>query len=201
MLSSPHSPSFERAIELATVGRTLDIIIGDGNCFFRALSKELFGDQQFHHNLRQIIVNFIYQNSLLFEPLLRAPDHESDIVTIETHCTQMLQEGEFATEMEIQAAASFLQIPVYLYTKCPPHTTWIWYRYTPAALPDTAYLHIKSGRNFPLPAPENYHIEMCHTGLIHFDRIIPINPDNWENYLADFPALSGRDDPKLHLVE
>ena len=29
----------------------------------------------------------------------------------------MLQEGEFATEMDIQAVASFLQIPVYLYTR------------------------------------------------------------------------------------
>ena len=40
VLSSPRSPSFERSVELAAVGRTLDIIIGDGNCFFRAMSKE-----------------------------------------------------------------------------------------------------------------------------------------------------------------
>ena len=165
------------------------------------MSKELFGDQQFHLHLRQIVVNFIRHNSILFQPLLRAPEHENDIVTIETHCTQMLREGEFATEMEIQAVASFLQVPLYLYTKCPPHTMWIWYRYTPAALPDNAYSYIQSGRNFPLPAPTNYHIEMCHTGLIHFDRIIPINLALWEDYLSDFPILSGRNDPKVHSVE
>lgn len=113
----------------------------------------------------------------------------------------MLQQGEFATEMEVQAVASFLQVPLYLYTRCPPHTTWIWYRYTPAPLPDSAYSYIQSGRNFPLPAPANYQIELCHTGLIHFDRVIPINPGLWEDYLTNFPILSGRDDTEIHSVE
>lgn len=66
VLSSPGSPSFERSLELASIGRTLDLIAGDGNCFFRALSKELLGDQRFHQNLRHVIVHFILNNSLLF---------------------------------------------------------------------------------------------------------------------------------------
>ena len=200
MLSSPGSPSFERSLELASSGRTLDLIVGDGNCFFRALSKELLGDQQFHQNLRHIIVNFILNNSLMFQSLLRSPENENDTITIENHCTRMLQQGEFATEMEIQAVATFLQVPFYLYTKCPPHTTWIWYRYVPAVLSDNAYSYMKS-RNFPLPTPANYHIEMCHTGLIHFDRIIPINPELWEDYLADFPVLTGKDDQEVYSID
>ena len=59
---------------------------------------------------------------MLFQAWLRALEHED-------HCAQMLQEGEFATEVELQAVASFSQVLFYLYTKCPPHTTWIWYRH------------------------------------------------------------------------
>ena len=137
---------------------------------------------------------FIHHNSMLFQAWLRALEHEN-------HCAQMLQEGKFTTEVELQAVASFLQVPFYLYPKCPPHTTWIWYRHTPAALPDNSYSYLQSGRNFPLPVPANYHIEMCHTGLIHFDRIIPLNSDLWEDYLSHFPTLSRTVDSKVYSVE
>ena len=79
------------------------------------MSKELFGDQQFHLHLRQIVVNFIHHNSILFQPLLRAPEHENDIVTIETHCTQMLREGEFARDGDTGSGFLFTSSTLPLY--------------------------------------------------------------------------------------
>ena len=45
---------------------------------------------------------FIHHNSMLFQAWLRALEHED-------HCAQMLQEGEFTTEVELQTVASFLR--------------------------------------------------------------------------------------------
>ena len=45
---SPSSPAFQLSSLLAQQNKSLDVIIGDGNCYFRAVSKELFGDERHH---------------------------------------------------------------------------------------------------------------------------------------------------------
>ena len=195
LLASPGTPSFDRALELAKTGRTTDLIIGDGNCFFRAISKELFGEQRFHYELRQTIVGFIKHNSTLFAPLLLG-EHN----TIEAHCESMSQISCFATQVELQAVPTFLQVPLYLYTK-PPQKLWAWYCYMPQALPSDALTFQSWYRNLPLPAPPKYHLELCHTGLVHFDRIVPVDPRQWGMYSQNLPTLEGEEDPNVYSVD
>jgi len=47
-----------------------DIIIGDGNCFFRAISKELFGEGKHHKCLHTILVEYIELNGRNFKQYL-----------------------------------------------------------------------------------------------------------------------------------
>ena len=61
----PGNTSFLFADKLAKYQRLIDVIIGDGNCFFRTISKKLFGTEKFHPGLRQILVAFVIHNPSL----------------------------------------------------------------------------------------------------------------------------------------
>ena len=44
---------------LTAHGRQLDTALADGNCLFRALSKQMTGDPSRHPELREILTTFI----------------------------------------------------------------------------------------------------------------------------------------------
>ena len=110
-LPLPRSNQFQYTILLSKECRTTDLIVGDGNCLFHALSKALFDDQQFHQKLRQILVTFIENNQNCIKLLILATISKS----IKMKFTIM--EYVYGTQIELQAAATFLQIPIYVYIK------------------------------------------------------------------------------------
>ena len=103
----PGTTSFLFADKLAKYQRFIDVIIGDGNCFFRTISKELFGTEKFHPGLRQILVAFVTHNPSLFQAL----DFTNNF---KKHCNKMSRNGIYATQVELQATATFLQLPLYV---------------------------------------------------------------------------------------
>ena len=161
------SPAFKLNMQLAASGRNIDVILGDGNCFFRAISKELFGKQCFHYNMRTNLMEFIQNHPNMFEPLVFQG-------SLDQHCKKVSKPGAFATQVEMQAMTTFLQMPIYLYSQQVRNgpTQWEWLWYTPQKIPSTAYKYNNRLKNFPLEYPENYHIELCHTNLNHFDRVV-----------------------------
>ena len=52
--------------KLAKENRQIDYIRGDGNCFFRALSKQLYRSEQYHQTLRSYIVDLVATNKSKF---------------------------------------------------------------------------------------------------------------------------------------
>ena len=48
----------EPSIFLAYYGRKLDRVLGDGNCMFRSLAKQLSGDSDRHAQLRDKLCEF-----------------------------------------------------------------------------------------------------------------------------------------------
>lgn len=51
---------------LTAHGRQLDPALPDGNCLFRALSKQMTGDPSKHAELREILISFISKNPQAF---------------------------------------------------------------------------------------------------------------------------------------
>ena len=47
-----------------------DSVIGDGNCYFRCISKYLFGTEEFHSTIRKEVVNEIERHSGLYKELI-----------------------------------------------------------------------------------------------------------------------------------
>ena len=117
MSPCPGTTSFLYADKLAKYHRFIDVIVGNGNCFFRAISKELFGSEKSHPDLRQILVKFTIHNPTLFQAL----DFTNNF---KKHCNRMPCRNTYATQVELQATATFLQLPLYVYTK--PSLTKDW---------------------------------------------------------------------------
>lgn len=169
--------SFDFVDKLAKYQRFIDVIAGDGNCFFRAISKELFASEKFHQQLRQILVTFILHNPSLFQAL----DFTNNF---KKHCNKMLRNGTYATQVELQAMATFLQLPLYVFTKPSPAKDWQWTCFVPQKFAPSSYGYDIRLKNLPLPAPPQYHIEICHTNLNHYDHVVPLNfSDNSITYL------------------
>lgn len=86
-------------------------IIADGNCFIRAISYSLGYSQDYHHTVRTTICNHILRNETAFKTFLRT--NES---SIKSHVSLMMEEGKWATELEILACAHLLGLDIFTFS-------------------------------------------------------------------------------------
>ena len=160
--------------------RMIDHIIGDGNCMFRSLSKELFGTQCHHLELRKLILNFEEHNPNIIRSL------SNDEVQL--HLDRIRQESEWGSATELVALASMLQVPVFTFTNSASHTySYSWHRYSPLQLENLSFqlnpaLKVLAKRF----ANANYHIELLHYSACHYDRIVSL-----AKQLPSLPTLPG----------
>lgn len=85
--------------------------------------------------VRNDIVNYITKNSTKFTPLVIEEN------TIEEHIEKMKVPGEWATQVELQAATEVYSTSLYLYTLTPTKKSYHWICYTPKTRP-VAQRHI-----------------------------------------------------------
>ena len=158
----PPSDQVYRQIEqsLSKISRRIDLISGDGNCLFRALSKEVFGSERFHYWLRNRIVDFMADNASLFDGI------QTNGETMEAHLNRMRADGIWATTLELFAAATFLEKNIYLFTPAMNRKCYQWYHFRP--LNGCRRCHS--------------YLALCHTRGEHFDRIVPIDQFDNKNY-------------------
>ena len=83
----------------------------DGNCLFRSLSDQLFGDYgEDHETVRSEICDFMERNKEDFEIFLvfqdeGDPNTEEDAADFESYISTMRQDGEWGGNLELVAAA------------------------------------------------------------------------------------------------
>lgn len=97
-------------LETALVSRGLRIkhMKDDGNCLFRAIADQMFGDDTLHADARALIVNY----------MTSAREHFIQFVTedFDTYLVKMSCDGEYGTNLEIQALTDVACRPVEVYT-------------------------------------------------------------------------------------
>lgn len=82
----------------------------DGNCFYRALSYQLFGTQDEHSMVRSVLYRAENLNKDMFSQLLfSGVDHQ----TIDEHIKVVSSPNSWATQVEVAAAACVFEVPVY----------------------------------------------------------------------------------------
>ena len=83
----------------------------DGNCFFRSVSKELLGTQAHHATIRDLLFQFIEHNGAHFSKITEIFGQP-----FQTHCALLKKQGSWATTTEMIGLATWLQIPVYIFS-------------------------------------------------------------------------------------
>lgn len=88
----------------------------DGNCLFRSLSDQLFGDYgKAHFDVRSAVCDFMEKNKgdfqvfLVFEDSDDSDQDEEDARDFEHYIENMRQEGEWGGNLEVVAAARLYQ--------------------------------------------------------------------------------------------
>ncbi|XP_064617771.1 uncharacterized protein LOC135481922 [Liolophura sinensis] len=171
-------PSYEAYGSLTAIfkeeGRQLDYVQGDGNCFFRALSKEIYGSEDCHYELRQTIVDLMAGHRAEFEQFT-----DTCTQSFADHVEEMRQFAVWATTAEIYAASTLLQRDIYVFS--PDHTgnQYSWLHFSPC---------FPHSNNITTSCPQCY-ITVCHTNGNHYDTVTPLNGSC--NCSLPPPELSG----------
>ncbi|CAF4974012.1 unnamed protein product, partial [Rotaria sp. Silwood1] len=136
-----------RGLNLRTI-----TIVGDGNCFFRAISHQLFDTQAYHRRFRSDAITYITRNSAAFEFFVSGEDD-----TIYDYIHRMKRNYTYADHLIIMATASILNQNIIIHE----------YGKRPLLIPGSDYidrqLHISYN-------PYNQHYE----SVKDFDGAIPI---------------------------
>lgn len=174
----PISPKYTAFVELLkSSGRKINVTIADGNCLFRALSKALLGTENCHYLIRSKLLTFIYHNSTIFLPHIE--QRYKCKVQIKHYCLSMDNRGVWGTEIELLAAATLLQVPVYTYTLMINSKLYQWSRFLPLSQPSQVVCDYAPGirKLVYMTKPLNYHLELFHFNGCHYDVIVPAEPD------------------------
>jgi len=145
--------------------RGIDPIRGDGNCLFRALSRILCGNEDSHSFVRRTLVTFSEHNKGLLQKFCHP-------LPIKEHLNGMKLDRIWGTDLEIHAAASLWQVPIYVCTQNPNDPKYFWVCFKPTdsnklICPDEC-------RQLQLP-PGVFHFELFHAWRCHYDVIIGEN--------------------------
>ena len=89
----------------------------DGNCFFRALADQKFGDEGRHGELRARVVEYIEAKREDFAPFVEDDEKFEDYVA------RMSRDGEWAGHLEVNAATAVLRVGVCIHQAGSPR--WV----------------------------------------------------------------------------
>eukprot|EP00882_Tetradesmus_deserticola_P033078 GHRQ01037752.1.p1 GENE.GHRQ01037752.1~~GHRQ01037752.1.p1 ORF type:complete len:203 (+),score=83.91 GHRQ01037752.1:319-927(+) len=100
--------------ELALLGLRVKQITADGNCFFRALSDQLEGNEHQHSALRARVVGLMQAHEDDYAPFVE------DDQSWQAYTSRMKKEGTWAGHIELQAASLLLQANIAVYQAGQP---------------------------------------------------------------------------------
>ncbi|CAF4666955.1 unnamed protein product, partial [Rotaria socialis] len=95
--------SYNLIQQLAIIGLVKISILGDGNCFFRAISHQLHRDETQHAHIRNIAINYLKEDKYRFTPFIDEQDK-----SIEDYIARMSQTSTYADHLVISATAIVL---------------------------------------------------------------------------------------------
>lgn len=134
---------------------------------FRAFSRLLFDSQDWHAFVRQQLVEF---NSSLMQSYCDG--------SISDHISRVKYLTTWGTHVELLAAASLLQMPIYVCTQKSGNGEYYWELFKPI---ESSPLQLSESLTLTKPVGID-HFEICHTMRCHYDIITmsdglrPINP-------------------------
>ena len=167
------SPVTKDVLELS--GRKEVTMKGDGNCFYRAISYQLFGTQKEDYLVRSVISQAENLNKTIFSNYLISGINKP---TIEEHINTVRLPGVWATQVEVLATAhaSVFEVPVYSCSQNKDLQCVNW----KVVYPYKSSKHILKMPEFP-DIPEGVtlqkptHFELLYYDSMHYNAIVSIH--------------------------
>ena len=91
--------------------------LGDGNCFFRAMSSLVTGEETYHTFIRGQTCTFLQKHS---EGMIGITQKSNYLQQ-----SRMFEDGVWATEVEVFACATMLNTNIYVYTQSGKQRQWL----------------------------------------------------------------------------
>lgn len=148
-----------RNLQSVTQNVTIDATEPDGNCFFRAISKEILGSEDYHRLIRIIICDFLLNHQQTFQTWL-----ENGANQYQHHIELMRKNRTWATELEILAASTIFNCDLYIFTNSyiqNRNQGWKWIKFPPQEIHNTDIAYHLDGN-----------IYLHHTWGNHYDRVV-----------------------------
>ena len=149
---------------LAYHGRRLDSVLGDGNCIFRSLAKQLSDDSDKHSQLRNKLCEFISLNGELLKGWL------TDGIIVEEHLRSICKPNIFGTQLELKAASTVFDNDIYVATNSLRHNGhYVWTKISTINPISSCIFNDRewAGRF----NSEKCWLEICHQNGCHYDSI------------------------------
>jgi hypothetical protein len=156
-------------------GRQRDPMQADGNCLYRALSKQLANDSEQHGNLRAMLVKFAAHNVRLLKCWVTSSPREilqkTPEVRLKEHLDAVSKLGSWGTQLEIVAAATLFQVDIYVATDSLVEGECRWTRFTPLKGPVEIPPDIGS---FQKSLDCKRWIEIAYENQCHYNSVLPL---------------------------
>ena len=110
-----------------------------------------------HNKLRTDITQLIKDNKQQFKPFIIGP------VPIDRHVINMSKLGTWGTQVELIAASTLFQVPIYVASKNTNSYSYCWRKYSPIVVDKLVPMNI--GKS---------HIELIHSNDYHFDPVLSV---------------------------
>ena len=102
---------------LASLNLKIHTILGDGNCLFRAIADQVFGNENLHEDIREEIVDYIGENESFCTNFIE--DNES----FSSYVSRMKCNGTWGGYLELCSAANLLKIQIIIHQAIGPTLT------------------------------------------------------------------------------
>lgn len=103
---------------LADLGLFIRDVLGDGNCFFRAVSIQLYGTDRYHAFLRYIVCQYMAGNEEELAPFLSDIDTGSE--GFQAYVNNMYTDGTWAGNLEILVTTIVTRRDIRIYQEDAP---------------------------------------------------------------------------------
>ena len=125
----------------------------------------MYGTEHAHLQMRKLLVEFVKSNRQMFEPLVIRE-------TFDKHIERMTCAQVWGSHIELQAAASLFEMPVFICTTGNASQFEQGYKWTCYNLFPPGKLKFPPPQERPKTLDLLSHIELWHTGGCHFDCVL-----------------------------
>ena len=153
---------------LAAQERRVIKIKQDGNCFYSALSVQLFGTQDENLAVRNVVYRMVLLNKSIFKPFFIPT---SKVQSFEELCEHNWKPGIWATQVEVVAAATIFQVPIYFIS--PSTIGHKWNVIHPLTNPLINYPCFPDIDGATLLKPS--HFELLYYENSHYDAVVALD--------------------------